>query len=98
MVCRCGWVIAGLFGFSAILRSDRLLVDCRPTGPHGVCVSSEEAALQKFGYKQELSRSLSMTDLVIYGMIFMVPIAPFAVYGVVYKDAKGMVPLAYLLG
>lgn len=61
-------------------------------------MSSEEAALQKFGYKQELSRSLSMTDLVIYGMIFMVPIAPFAVYGVVYKDAKGMVPLAYLLG
>ena len=28
----------------------------------------------------------------------MVPIAPYAVYGFVYKDAKGMVPLAYLVG
>jgi amino acid transporter len=36
--------------------------------------------------------------LLIYGMIFMVPIAPMSVYGFVYKDAKGMVPLAYLLG
>jgi amino acid transporter len=31
-------------------------------------------------------------------MIFMVPIAPFQVYGFVWDDAKGMVPLAYLLG
>jgi amino acid transporter len=61
-------------------------------------VSSEEAALQKFGYKQQLSRALTMRDLVVYGLIFMVPIAPFSVYGFVYKDAKGMVPLAYLLG
>lgn len=61
-------------------------------------MSSEEAALQKFGYKQQLSRALTMRDLVVYGMIFMVPIAPFSVYGFVYKDAKGMVPLAYLLG
>jgi amino acid transporter len=61
-------------------------------------VSSEEAVLQKFGYKQQLSRALTLRDLVVYGLIFMVPIAPFAVYGFVYKDAKGMVPLAYLLG
>jgi amino acid transporter len=61
-------------------------------------VSSEEAALQKFGYKQQLSRALTLRDLVVYGLIFMVPIAPFSVYGFVYKDAKGMVPLAYLLG
>jgi amino acid transporter len=61
-------------------------------------VSSEEAVLQKFGYKQQLSRALTLKDLVVYGLIFMVPIAPFAVYGFVYKNAKGMVPLAYLLG
>src|SRR5579864_4621228 len=28
----------------------------------------------------------------------MVPIAPYSVYGFVYNDAKGMVPLAYLVG
>jgi amino acid transporter len=31
-------------------------------------------------------------------MIFMVPIAPFGVFGFVWAEAKGMVPLAYLLG
>lgn len=53
---------------------------------------------QNFGYKQELKRALSIRDLVVYGMIFMVPIAPFGVFGYVYQDARGMVPLAYLIG
>jgi amino acid transporter len=55
-------------------------------------------SLQEFGYKEQLSRVLTMKDLVIYGMIFMVPIAPFAVFGFVWDDAKGMVPLAYAVG
>ena len=54
--------------------------------------------LQQFGYKQELKRALTIGDLVVYGMIFMVPIAPFAIFGFVWNDAKGMVPLAYLVG
>src|ERR1700680_349748 len=54
--------------------------------------------IEQFGYKQELKRVLSTRDLVVYGMIFMVPIAPYAVYGFVWNDAKGMVPLAYLIG
>ena len=32
--------------------------------------------LEQFGYKQELSRSVSTIDLIVYGLIFMVPIAP----------------------
>jgi amino acid transporter len=55
-------------------------------------------SLQEFGYKEQLNRALSTGDLVIYGMIFMVPIAPFAVFGFVWNEAKGMVPLAYLVG
>ena len=55
-------------------------------------------SLEDFGYKEQLRRALTTSDLVIYGMIFMVPIAPFSVYGFVWNDAKGMVPLAYLLG
>jgi amino acid transporter len=31
-------------------------------------------------------------------MIFMVPIAPYSVFGFVWNDSKGMVPLAYLVG
>jgi amino acid transporter len=56
------------------------------------------SALEEFGYREELDRSLSTRDLVVYGMIFMVPIAPYSVYGFVSNDAKGMVPLAYLVG
>ena len=55
-------------------------------------------AIEDFGYKQELKRSLSLADLVIYGMIFMIPIAPFGVYGYVNQEAPGMVPLAYIIG
>ncbi|MCW2810212.1 MAG: amino acid transporter [Friedmanniella sp.] len=54
--------------------------------------------LAEFGYKQELNRTLSTTDLVVYGLVFMVPIAPWAIFGVVYNSAQGMVPLVYLIG
>ena len=55
-------------------------------------------SLEEFGYRQELRRVLTTKDLLIYGMVFMVPIAPYAVYGFVWETAHGMVPLAYLLG
>lgn len=57
-----------------------------------------EAALADLGYKQELRRSLTTTDLLVYGLVFMVPIAPWAIYGTVYNSAAGMVPLVYLIG
>src|SRR6202167_3755686 len=56
------------------------------------------SSLEEFGYKQELKRALTTRDLIVYGMIFMVPIAPYAIFGFVWNDAKGMVPLAYLVG
>jgi len=55
-------------------------------------------SLQDFGYKEQLNRALTLKDLIIYGMIFMVPIAPYSVFGFVWNDARGMVPLAYLVG
>jgi hypothetical protein len=55
-------------------------------------------SIEKFGYKQELHRALTFKDLLIYGMIFMVPIAPFGVFGYVQDGSKGMVALAYLIG
>jgi amino acid transporter len=54
--------------------------------------------IQRFGYQQELSRSLSFTDLLVYGLIFMVPIAPFGIFGSVYSASGGMVSLAYVVG
>lgn len=55
-------------------------------------------SLEQFGYEDQLDRALSLVDLIVYGMIFMVPIAPFAVFGFVWQDAHGMVVLAYLIG
>lgn len=60
--------------------------------------TSSEASVESFGYKQELKRSVSTIDLIVYGLIFMVPIAPWAIFGTVYNEAKGMVPLVYTIG
>ncbi|RJL34428.1 APC family permease [Bailinhaonella thermotolerans] len=57
-----------------------------------------EPTLERFGYRQELRRSLTFRDLLIYGLIFMVPIAPFGIFGSVFRASGGMVALAYLVG
>lgn len=57
----------------------------------------DEKSLEEFGYKQELKRALTFKDLLFYGMIFMVPIAPMGIYGYVVDVSNGMAPLAYLL-
>src|SRR3954467_6478839 len=54
--------------------------------------------VEQFGYRQELSRSLTFADLLIYGLIFMVPIAPFGIFGSVFSGSGGMVALAYVIG
>jgi amino acid transporter len=50
------------------------------------------------GERPALNRTLGLGNLVVYGMIFMVPIAPMAVYGFVSRESFGMVPLVYLVG
>ncbi|NHM32338.1 APC family permease [Neobacillus terrae] len=57
-----------------------------------------QANLEKREYQQELNRVLTFKDLLIYGMVFMVPIAPMSVYGIVSQSSFGMVPLVYLVG
>lgn len=64
----------------------------RPTTGEG------QRDLESFGYTQELNRSVSTVDLIVYGLVFMVPIAPWTIFGVVYNSAGGMVPLVYLIG
>ncbi len=63
----------------------------------GAVVANQDN-IQRFGYKQELRRSLSFADLLFYGLIFMVPIAPFGIFGSVYQSSGGMVALAYAIG
>ncbi|SUZ35711.1 amino acid permease [Xanthomonas arboricola pv. juglandis] len=59
---------------------------------------NDAAALERFGYTQELKRQLTLKDLLIYGLVFMVPTAPFSIFGGVFDISAGMVPLTYLLG
>ncbi|MDR2301960.1 MAG: APC family permease [Deltaproteobacteria bacterium] len=54
--------------------------------------------LEEFGYKPQLRRVLSMWDLTVYGLLFMVIIAPHSIYGFVNADSQGMAPLVYLIG
>jgi len=56
------------------------------------------AGVEAFGYRQELKRSLRLSDLLAYGLVFISPTAPIAVFGIVFSASKGMVPLVYLVG
>lgn len=53
--------------------------------------------LENLGYTQQLDRSMSLTDVVVYGLIYMVPMAPIAVFGTIYDFASGMPALVYLV-
>ncbi|MCW2515160.1 MAG: Porin [Mycobacterium sp.] len=61
-------------------------------------IEANQRTLESFGYTQELKRSVSTFDLLVYGLVFMVPIAPWAIFGTVYNSASGMVPLVYVIG
>lgn len=50
------------------------------------------------GYRQELKRSLSPFDLLVYGLVFITPIAPWSSFGFVFNASHGMVPLVYVVG
>jgi amino acid transporter len=54
--------------------------------------------LADFGYRQELKRSLSLTDLLIYGLVLISPTAVFPTFGIIYNMSAGMVPLVYVIG
>lgn len=48
-------------------------------------------------YNNNLKRSLTLFDLIIYGLIYINPISIYSIYGIIYNDSHGMVPLAYML-
>lgn len=56
------------------------------------------ASLEQFGYKQELRRGLGLWDVVLYGVLFMVIIAPHSIWGLVQQQGLGMSTLVYLVG
>lgn len=53
--------------------------------------------LETLGYQQELKRTMSLADVVTYGLIYMVPMAPVAVFGFISNFSLGMTALVYLV-
>ena len=59
--------------------------------------SASANTLESLGYQQQLNRTMSLTDVVVYGLIYMVPMAPLAVFGFIYNFSSGMAALVYLV-
>jgi amino acid transporter len=71
-----------------------MIADDAPTPPAG----HSGDGVESFGYRQELKRTLSAFDLLVYGLVFITPIAPWSSFGFVFNASHGMVPLVYIVG
>jgi amino acid transporter len=58
----------------------------------------DNSAGTKLPYRQELSRSLGVAELLAYGLVEISPLAAGAVFGVIFNVSHGMVPLVYVVG
>lgn len=56
-----------------------------------------EVAAKQDAASDPFKRTLSVFDMVVYGLIFMVPVAPFSIFGNVFQSSNGMPALAYLI-
>src|SRR5580658_6690622 len=59
-------------------------------------MASEAAPAAAGGAK--LRRSLGYWDLVLYGLAYIAPFAPFSTLGFVWSESNGLIVLAYMLG
>ena len=60
--------------------------------------ASSDASAGRQPGGQKLARVLGGPDRIVYGLIFMVPIAPMGIYGGVFSESGGMPALVYLVG
>ena len=60
--------------------------------------ASSDASADRQPGGQKLARVLGVPDMIVYGLIFMVPIAPMGIYGGVFSESGGMPALVYLVG
>lgn len=60
--------------------------------------AQQNGAIEQFGYEQELHRTLKLRNVVLYGLLFMVLIAPQSIFGEIQVASHGMTPLVYIVG
>jgi amino acid transporter len=58
---------------------------------------SADTNLENLGYKPQFKRVLTRRDLILYGLVFLTPTAPYPVYGIVQQLSGGHAPLSYLV-
>jgi amino acid transporter len=68
-----------------------------PQPPPDPTTGRAQQQLESLGYKQELSRAMSVRDVVVYGLIFMCPMAPVSVFGFIYNPSGGQVAMVYIV-
>ena len=57
-------------------------------------MSESEVTLQP----TELKRALTLMDMIVYGLVFITPVAPLSTFGIVFNASHGMVALVYVVG
>jgi Amino acid transporters len=57
-----------------------------------------QISAESFGYKQELKRSLSVRDLVIFGIVFMAPVSSMTLFGIMSMSSQGHNFMSYVVG
>lgn len=60
-------------------------------------LNQHDQQLLQLGYEPKLKRNLGLGSLIIYGLLFFVPLAPVAVFGYVVNESHGAPVLVYLL-
>ncbi|WKB35338.1 hypothetical protein QS257_17340 [Terrilactibacillus sp. S3-3] len=60
-------------------------------------VQSDIPDLSKYGYTQELDRTMNVWQLTAFGLNYMVPIAPAIIFGILLQMSVGTVALPFCL-
>ena len=66
--------------------------------PAGIYTPGTGEDIEQFGYQQELKRAMTLKDVILYGVLFMVLIAPQSIFGTLQVDSHGLTPLVYIIG
>lgn len=82
--------------------SDMAKSHANATDPSATATTKSSAATPTVATNQKknspFKQTLTVKDMVVWGLITMVPISPMAVYGGVFADSGGMPTLAFLIG
>jgi hypothetical protein len=84
-------------GLSTITAKDAAIVATH-AGAQIMTMASEQGSTRTLAYQTQFKRVLTLKDLIIYGIVFITPTAPYPVFGIVGAIAHGHVALTYLIG